>query len=70
MVLRGSEYVGGGLAMPIFEYICGDCGAKDKRVAGIDDRFAICVSCGGLMIRLDEDVFKPDSEYGAERNQQ
>ncbi|MFA4904441.1 MAG: hypothetical protein WC600_17040 [Desulfobaccales bacterium] len=46
--------------MPLYEYQCVDCPTVDKRVAGIDDHTAICVQCGGLMLRLDEDVFRPE----------
>ena len=45
--------------MPIYEYQCMDCRGQDERVAGLDDQTAICVQCGGLMLRLDEDVFRP-----------
>ncbi|MBW1990891.1 MAG: hypothetical protein JRI59_01935 [Deltaproteobacteria bacterium] len=45
--------------MPIYEYQCVDCGRSDHRVAGLDDHTAICVHCGGLMLRLDEDIFQP-----------
>ncbi len=45
--------------MPIYEYQCVDCRGVDERVAGLDDQTAICVQCGGLMLRLDEDVFRP-----------
>ncbi len=45
--------------MPIYEYQCVDCREWDKRVAGLDDHTAICAQCGGLMLRLDEDVFRP-----------
>jgi putative FmdB family regulatory protein len=45
--------------MPIYEYQCVDCGELDGRVGGIDDHASICAQCGGLMLRLDEDVFKP-----------
>lgn len=45
--------------MPIYQYGCVDCRAVDQRVAGIDDHAAICAQCSGLMLRLDEDVFKP-----------
>ena len=45
--------------MPIYEYQCVDCGGRDQRVAGCDDHTALCVQCGGLMLRLDEDVFRP-----------
>ena len=43
--------------MPIYEYQCVDCGGGDQRVAGLDDHTALCTQCGGLMLRLDEDVF-------------
>jgi putative FmdB family regulatory protein len=45
--------------MPIYEYQCVDCNSRDQRVAGLDDHTALCTQCGGLMLRLDEDVFKP-----------
>ncbi|MCL4500835.1 MAG: hypothetical protein M1438_03140 [Deltaproteobacteria bacterium] len=48
--------------MPLFEYQCVDCQGRDQRVAGLDDHTAACAECGGLMLRLDEDVFAP---YGA-----
>lgn len=44
--------------MPVYDYQCVDCGGRDKRVAGVDDHTALCVNCGGLMLRLDEDVFQ------------
>ena len=34
-------------------------GAQDQRVAGVDDHTAMCISCEGLMLRLNEDVFQP-----------
>ena len=46
------------MIMPIYEYQCVDCSGRDQRVAGLDDP-ALCTQCGGLMLRLDEDVFKP-----------
>jgi putative FmdB family regulatory protein len=49
----------GGVIMPIYEYQCVDCGGRDQRVAGCDDHTALCAQCGGLMLRLDEDVFRP-----------
>ena len=49
----------GGLIMPIYEYQCVDCSSRDQRVAGLDDHTALCTQCGGLMLRLDEDVFQP-----------
>ena len=45
--------------MPIYEYQCLDCGSRDQRVAGLDDHTALCIQCGGMMLRLDEDVFHP-----------
>ncbi|MDI6852893.1 MAG: zinc ribbon domain-containing protein [Deltaproteobacteria bacterium] len=45
--------------MPIYQYQCVDCSRPDHRVAGLDDNTAICMHCGGLMLRLDEDVFRP-----------
>jgi putative FmdB family regulatory protein len=49
----------GGEVMPLYEYQCVDCGSRDHRVAGLDDHTAICISCEGLMLRLNEDVFQP-----------
>ena len=54
------------LIMPIYEYQCLDCGSQDQRVAGLDDHTALCTQCGGLMLRLDEDVFQPYFEGMAE----
>jgi putative FmdB family regulatory protein len=45
--------------MPLYDYQCVDCQSLDQRVAGLDDHTAICIQCGGLMLRLDEDVFQP-----------
>lgn len=44
--------------MPIYEYQCMDCGGWDNRVAGMDDHTALCIECGSLMLRLDEDIFQ------------
>ena len=44
--------------MPIYDYQCVDCGGRDQRVAGVDDHTALCAACGGLMLRLDEDVWQ------------
>ena len=44
--------------MPIYDYHCVDCGGRDQRIAGLDDHTALCIQCGGLMLRLDEDVFQ------------
>ncbi len=45
--------------MPIYAYQCVDCSGRDQRIAGLDDHTALCTLCGGLMLRLDEDVFQP-----------
>lgn len=45
--------------MPLYEYFCADCGESDHRIAGIDDKVALCVGCGGLMLRMDEDIWTP-----------
>lgn len=50
--------------MPAYEYQCVTCGGRDQRIAGMDDATAVCTACGGLMLRLDEDIFQP---YGADR---
>jgi putative FmdB family regulatory protein len=52
--------------VPIYEYQCVDCGGRDQRVGGVDDHTALCTRCGGLMLRLDEDVFRPYFEDLAE----
>ena len=52
--------------MPIYEYQCLDCGGQDQRVSGLDDHTALCIQCGGMMLRLDEDVFHPYFEEVAE----
>jgi putative FmdB family regulatory protein len=52
--------------LPIYEYQCVDCGGRDQRVAGLDDHTALCTQCGGLMLRLDEDIFQPYLEEMAE----
>jgi putative FmdB family regulatory protein len=45
--------------MPLYEYYCVDCHTQDTRVAALDDHTARCTRCGGLMFRLDADVFGP-----------
>jgi len=52
--------------MPIYDYQCVDCGDRELRVAGLDDHTALCHQCGGLMLRLDEDVFQPYFEPAKE----
>jgi putative FmdB family regulatory protein len=51
--------------MPIYEYQCVECGSRDQRVAGVDDQTALCTQCGSLMLRLDEDIFRPYFEEAA-----
>ncbi len=59
--------------MPIYSYQCVECGGREERVAGIDDATALCVSCGGLMLRLDDDLLQPyfaedrGGEHGKEK---
>lgn len=45
--------------MPAYTYKCINCGVEEVRIAGLDDDTALCVACGDLMLRLDEDVFRP-----------
>lgn len=45
--------------MPLYDYRCVDCGAQEHRIAGLDDHTALCVECGGLMLRIDDDLFTP-----------
>ncbi len=54
--------------MPLYEYQCVDCGSRDQRIAGLDDHTALCIQCGSLMLRLDEDVFQPYFEEKAEQS--
>jgi hypothetical protein len=45
--------------MPLYRYRCLSCNASDHRVAGLDDHVALCTECGDLMLRDDQDVFRP-----------
>jgi putative FmdB family regulatory protein len=45
--------------MPSYEYKCIHCGVEEERIGGLDDNTALCMDCGNLMLRLDEDVFRP-----------
>jgi putative FmdB family regulatory protein len=45
--------------MPLYDYQCVDCSAWEKMVAGLDDHVALCPQCGGLMLRLEGDLFTP-----------
>ncbi len=44
--------------MPLYEYDCLECRARETRVAGLDDHTALCIDCGGIMLRQDEDIFQ------------
>ncbi len=54
--------------MPIYEYQCVDCMERDQRLAGLDDCTTICTQCGGLMLRLHEDIFRPYFEEVSTRH--
>jgi putative FmdB family regulatory protein len=45
--------------MPLYDYQCVDCNEREKMVAGIDDHVILCTKCGGLMLRLEGDLFTP-----------
>lgn len=45
--------------MPVYEYQCINCRTAEVRIGALDDNTAICVTCGDLMLRMDEDIFKP-----------
>jgi putative FmdB family regulatory protein len=45
--------------MPLYDYLCVDCGESEKRVASLDDYVALCAKCGGIMLRTDEDIWLP-----------
>jgi putative FmdB family regulatory protein len=45
--------------MPSYEYKCIHCGTEDERIGGLDDNTALCMDCGNLMLRLNEDAFRP-----------
>ena len=45
--------------MPIYFYRCLDCGSWDQRVAGLDDDTAMCTKCGGLMLRVVDNILRP-----------
>ncbi len=54
------------MVMPAYEYKCIHCGAEDVRIGGLDDNTALCVECGNLMLRLNEDAFWPYFEKTVE----
>jgi hypothetical protein len=45
--------------MPVYEYQCISCRTAEVRIGALDDNTAICMDCGDLMLRMDEDIFKP-----------
>ncbi len=45
--------------MPIYCYRCLDCGSWDQRVVGLDDETAVCIKCGGVMLRVAENILEP-----------
>jgi putative FmdB family regulatory protein len=45
--------------MPIYDYQCVDCNEREKMIAGLDDHVTLCTKCGGLMLRLEGDLFTP-----------
>ncbi len=45
--------------MPFYAYKCIHCYAEEERLGGLDDDTALCLQCGNIMLRLDEDVFQP-----------
>jgi len=45
--------------MPIYSYQCVECGDQDGRIGGLDDHTALCMVCGGVMVRLEQDPFSP-----------
>ncbi len=45
--------------MPVYDYKCIHCQAEEERIGGLDDDTALCLECGNLMLRMNEDVFRP-----------
>ncbi len=52
--------------MPMYEYKCIQCQAEDERLGGLDDDTALCLECGNLMLRLNDDAFRPYFEQPEE----
>ncbi len=44
--------------MPLYDYSCLECRAREPRVAGLDDHTALCVICGGIILRVEADIFQ------------
>ena len=45
--------------MPAYRYQCVHCQAQEIRLGGVDDHYALCGTCGHLMLRLDLDFLSP-----------
>lgn len=45
--------------MALLLFKCVDCQTTDERIGAPFETTAICHECGGLMLRLDEDIFAP-----------
>lgn len=45
--------------MPSYTYRCTACPATDTRLGALDDHQALCLACGGVMVREDLDVLAP-----------
>lgn len=45
--------------MPLLQFKCVDCQTVDERVSAPFEETALCAQCGGLMLRVDEDLFEP-----------
>lgn len=45
--------------MPLYDYQCVDCNDREKMAVDLDDHVALCNKCGGLMLRLEGDLFTP-----------
>ena len=45
--------------MPLYDSQCVDCNDREKTAAGLVDHVALCNKCGGLMLRLEGDLFTP-----------
>jgi len=39
------------LKVPLYDYGCPNCGAKETRLAGVDDQRVVCPNCGAFMER-------------------
>jgi hypothetical protein len=53
--------------MPAYHYQCVECQKREVRIGGVDDHLAVCVCCGHLMVRLDNELFAPYFADGVRR---